>query len=141
MSKWIPVLAIEDDEIVREALRRSLKLYGFQVHLAKDGPEGLKLAHEAKHRPFSFPPRTTMLGALVGHLRTPHDDFQPSNVMWSMVPPIEGRRLPKRARRDAQSERALQDLGAWLTDVVESGDAVDGSARQADRRVRAISRG
>ncbi len=46
MSEWIPVLAIEDDEFVREALRRSLKLYGFQVHLAKDGPEGLKLAHE-----------------------------------------------------------------------------------------------
>lgn len=48
MSMWIPVLAIEDDELVREALRRSLKLYGFRVHLAKDGPEGLKLAHEAK---------------------------------------------------------------------------------------------
>ena len=48
MSKWIPVLAIEDDELVRRALRRSLKLYGFQVHLAKDGPEGLKLAHETK---------------------------------------------------------------------------------------------
>ena len=102
---------------------------------------GIKIAHEAKHRPFSFPPRTTMLGALVGHLRTQHDDFQPSNVMWSMVPPIEGRRLPKRARRDAQSERALQDLGAWLVDVVESDDAVDGSAGQADRRVLPVSHG
>jgi DNA-binding response OmpR family regulator len=48
VSIWIPVLAIEDDELVREALKRSLKLYGFQVHLAKDGQEGLKLAHEAK---------------------------------------------------------------------------------------------
>jgi len=102
---------------------------------------GIKIAHETKGRPFSFPPRTTMLGALVGHLRTQHEDFQPSNVMWSMVPPIEGRRLAKRARRDAQGERALQDLGSWLTDVVESSDAVDGSAEQADRRVRSISRG
>lgn len=102
---------------------------------------GIKIAHEAQHRPFSFPPRTTMLGALVGHLRTQHGDFQPSNVMWSMVPPLEGRRLPKRARRHAQSERALQDLGSWLADVVESSDAVDGSAAQADRRVRSISRG
>ncbi len=102
---------------------------------------GIKLAHEATQRPFSFPPRTTMLGALVGHLRTPHDDFQPSNVMWSMVPPLEGRRLPKRARRDAQSERALQDLGSWLADVVRSSDAVGGSARQADRRVRTVSSG
>jgi two-component system response regulator MprA len=48
VSKWIPVLVIEDDELVREALKRSLKLYGFQAYLAKDGQEGLKLAHEAK---------------------------------------------------------------------------------------------
>lgn len=48
MSKWISVLVVEDDEFVWEALRRSLKLYGFQVHLAKDGPEGLRLAHETK---------------------------------------------------------------------------------------------
>ena len=48
MSKWIPVLAIDDDELVREALKRSLKLYGFQACLAKDGQEGLKLAHEVK---------------------------------------------------------------------------------------------
>lgn len=102
---------------------------------------GIKIAHESTQRPFSFPPRTTMLGALVGHLRMPHDDFQPSNVMWSMVPPIEGRRLPKRARRDAQSERALQVLQAWLADVVESGDVRDGSTGRADQRVRSVSRG
>ena len=48
MSKWISVLAIEDDELVLEALKRSLKLYGFQVHLAKNGHDGLKLAQEIK---------------------------------------------------------------------------------------------
>ena len=46
MSKWITVLAIEDDEIVQKALERSLKLYGFEACLAKDGPSGLKLAQE-----------------------------------------------------------------------------------------------
>jgi methylenetetrahydrofolate--tRNA-(uracil-5-)-methyltransferase len=102
---------------------------------------GLKLAHETKARRLSFPPRTTMLGALIGHLRAPSRDFQPSNVMWSMVPPLEGRRLSKRARRDAQAQRALQDLEAWLTDVIESAHAIDGSARRADHGVRAIPRG
>ncbi len=48
MSKWIPVLVVDDDELVREALRRSLKLYGFRVHLAKNGPQGLRLACETK---------------------------------------------------------------------------------------------
>jgi methylenetetrahydrofolate--tRNA-(uracil-5-)-methyltransferase len=102
---------------------------------------GIELAHEARGLPFSFPPSTTMLGGMVGHLRAPNDDFQPSNVMWSMVPPIEGRRLNKRARRDAQSERALQDLGAWLSGVVESNDERNGSARPADRRLRSIPSG
>jgi len=98
---------------------------------------GIKLAHEASGRAFSFPPATTMMGGLVGHLRVPRDDFQPSNVMWSMVPPLEGRRLSKRARRDAQVERALQDLGAWLATVVESDDGGQ-TARRSDRRVRAV---
>ncbi len=102
---------------------------------------GIKLAHQVQGLTSSFPPPTTMLGGLVGHLRKPNDDFQPSNVMFSMVPTIEGRRLNKRARRDAQSERALQDLGAWLSDVVESNDERYRSARPADRRLRSISGG
>jgi DNA-binding response OmpR family regulator len=48
MSKWIPVLAVDDDELIHKALKRSLKLYGFKVYLAKDGPTGLKLAQEKR---------------------------------------------------------------------------------------------
>ena len=48
MSKWIPVLAVDNDEFAREALKRSLKLYGFKFYLAKDGPTGLKLAQETR---------------------------------------------------------------------------------------------
>ncbi len=48
MSKWIPVLVIEDDELVRIELKRTLKLYGFKVYLAKDGPTGLELAQKKK---------------------------------------------------------------------------------------------
>ena len=102
---------------------------------------GIKLAHELRGRIFSFPPRTTMLGGMIGHLREPNDDFQPSNVMFSMVPTVGEPRLGKRARRDAQSERALQDLGVWLSSVVESNDALDGSARTADRRLRSVPSG
>lgn len=46
MSKWIPVLVIEDDELVRIELKLALQLYGFEVYLAKDGPTGLKLAQK-----------------------------------------------------------------------------------------------
>jgi len=48
MSKWIPVLAVDDDECIRKALKRSLKLYGFKVYLAKNGLTGLKLAQEKR---------------------------------------------------------------------------------------------
>ncbi|MHC4112939.1 MAG: response regulator [Planctomycetota bacterium] len=48
MSKWIPVLVVEDDKSVRKALEYSLKLYGFKVNLAEDGPTGLKLARQNK---------------------------------------------------------------------------------------------
>ncbi len=48
MSKWIPVLVIDDDELVRIALKRTLQLHGFKVYLAKDGPTGLELAQEKR---------------------------------------------------------------------------------------------
>ena len=48
MSRAISVLIIDDDEQVLEASRRSLKLFGFQSYLAKDGPTGLKLAQAKK---------------------------------------------------------------------------------------------
>ena len=99
---------------------------------------GIKLAHEARGLPFSFPPPTTMLGGMIGHLRTPNDDFQPSNVMWSMVPSAEGQRLAKRVRRDRQSERALQDLGEWLRDVVDSHDGRNRPARSTDQGFRSV---
>jgi len=48
VSKWIPVLVIDDDELIRIALKRTLQLYGFKVYLAKDGPTGLELAQKKK---------------------------------------------------------------------------------------------
>ncbi len=46
LSKWISVVVIEDEELVRRVLKHSLMLYGFRVHLAPDGPTGVKLAQE-----------------------------------------------------------------------------------------------
>jgi len=48
VSKCIPVLVIEDDEWVLKALKQSLKSHGFEVHVAKDGSNGLKLAREIR---------------------------------------------------------------------------------------------
>ena len=48
MSKWVPILLIDDDELVRIELKRTLNLYGFKVYLAKDGPTGFELAKKKK---------------------------------------------------------------------------------------------
>ena len=64
----------------------------------------------------SLPPRVTALGSLLNHLRRPSDNYQPSNVVWSMFPEQE---LPenqpknKALRRQLMAERALSALENW----------------------------
>ena len=63
----------------------------------------------------SVPPRTTALGALAyyaSHADPKH--YVPSNIAFGLIPPLEGRVKHKRDRNVAISERALQDLNAWL---------------------------
>ena len=76
------------------------------------------------------PPETTALGALVGHVTGGHlaegkGSFQPMNINYGLLPPMEaprrsedGRKLPPnergRAKKKAMSLRALADLEAWL---------------------------
>jgi methylenetetrahydrofolate--tRNA-(uracil-5-)-methyltransferase len=79
------------------------------------------------------PPPTTALGALVehitgGHLEAGKGSFQPMNINYGLLPPMEaprtdetGARIPLkergRARKRAMSVRALDDLDAWLGGV------------------------
>jgi methylenetetrahydrofolate--tRNA-(uracil-5-)-methyltransferase len=90
-------------------------------------------AAERLGRPLQAPPPTTALGALVGHITGGHLDagagsFQPMNINYGLLPPLEppkhgedGKRLPHkergRAKKRLMSERALADLDAWLADA------------------------
>ncbi|WP_394822356.1 methylenetetrahydrofolate--tRNA-(uracil(54)-C(5))-methyltransferase (FADH(2)-oxidizing) TrmFO [Pendulispora albinea] len=61
------------------------------------------------------PPETTALGGIRTHLMRKQPSYQPSNITWACMPPLEAtRRLKKRDRYAAMSERALVDLGRWL---------------------------
>jgi methylenetetrahydrofolate--tRNA-(uracil-5-)-methyltransferase len=62
----------------------------------------------------SLPPPTTAHGGLLTHLARNEKDYQPSNITFSHVPPLEGTRLKKRERYQAIAERALADLDAWI---------------------------
>jgi methylenetetrahydrofolate--tRNA-(uracil-5-)-methyltransferase len=87
-------------------------------------------AAERMGRSLAAPPPTTALGALVGHVTGGHLDsgkgsFQPMNINYGLLPPMEaprtdaaGRRLPAtergRAKKRAMGARALADLEVWL---------------------------
>ena len=78
---------------------------------------------------FETPPPTTALGALLGHITGGHladrGSFQPMNINYGLLPPMDpptrgedGRRLVRternRAKKAVMSRRALADLEGWL---------------------------
>ena len=79
-----------------------------------------------------LPPEVTALGALLGHLTGGHleggeHSFQPMNINYGLLPPMEaptrdadGGRIPNkergRAKRRIMGARALEALRAWLTE-------------------------
>jgi methylenetetrahydrofolate--tRNA-(uracil-5-)-methyltransferase len=65
-------------------------------------------------REFELPPATTAHGGLLSHVSRPAEPFQPSNITFSHLPPLEGTRLKKRARYEALAQRALADLDVWM---------------------------
>ena len=94
---------------------------------------GRLAAGERLGRPFTPPPPTTAMGALLNHITGGHvttidagpRSFQPMNVNFGLFPPLpgpvrnaEGKRLkgPERAkaRKVALSRRAAVDLQLWL---------------------------
>ncbi len=73
---------------------------------------GLWLGHHLA-RGAAAPPRTTCLGALLAHLRTPVKKFQPSNVNYGLTPELT-ERAKKDSRKALYARRAREDWAAWL---------------------------
>ena len=86
---------------------------------------------EALGRAIEPPPPTTALGALLAHITGGHVEggsgsFQPMNINYGLLPPMDaprqdadGKKIPApergRAKKKLMSERALADLNAWLS--------------------------
>ena len=95
---------------------------------------GRLAAAERLGRPQETPPVTTALGALVAHITGGHlegGSFQPMNINYGLLPPMEGPRKDEsgkklsppergRAKKRLMSIRALADLDAWLGDGVRA---------------------
>lgn len=71
---------------------------------------------EAGREPLVFP-RTTALGSLLQYIsQADPQDYQPSNITFGLLPPPE-HRVPRKARRQWVTRRALQDLERWRADA------------------------
>jgi len=66
----------------------------------------------------ALPPVQTALGALLGHLRTPAKNFQPSNVHFGLMPDL-GCKAPKKKRKVLYATRARKTWQQWYQKVEE----------------------
>lgn len=74
---------------------------------------GISASCLVKGVPFTPPPRTTAIGALVHHITdSEQKTFQPMNVNFGLFVPLPGRKR-KRDRGRLYAERSLNDLEAW----------------------------
>ena len=96
---------------------------GYVESAASGLATGARLAERLLGRPDPVPPEATAFSALLGHLAKPVKDFQPSNVVWAMFPPMDDlpKKIGKREKHEKMAERALVALEPWL-------DAIGGAA-------------
>ena len=73
-------------------------------------------AAEAKGRTMSSPPLETALGALLNHITGGADaeTYQPMNINFGLMPPIDGPKAKKADRKRLYTDRARTALANWL---------------------------
>jgi methylenetetrahydrofolate--tRNA-(uracil-5-)-methyltransferase len=78
---------------------------------------GINAAALVKGAPIAPPPRTTAIGALayyVSHAEPSH--YEPSNITFGIMPPLDRPPRGKMERKLAISKRALEDLETWISE-------------------------
>jgi methylenetetrahydrofolate--tRNA-(uracil-5-)-methyltransferase len=73
---------------------------------------------ETKGKPLLFPENTAFFG-LSRHITTNTENFQPSNIVFSLIPPSDKKIRKKAERREYIAKRSLEELKCFLQEVVE----------------------
>ena len=91
---------------------------GYTESIASGLLAGINMAKLLSDEPLLDLPPDTMLGALTHYITNPeHDNFQPINSNWGIVPPVE---LPKKERKNKKlkgelmANRAIESLKSYL---------------------------
>ena len=76
---------------------------------------GMMAAAELAGNPWTPPPRTTAVGALLAHITgdAQAETFQPMNVNFGLFPPLHD--VAKKSRKEAYTERAKADFTQWFS--------------------------
>lgn len=76
---------------------------------------GRMAAADALGIPYTTPPETTAMGAMIQHITGGGnaETFQPMNINFGLFPPIDTKEHG-RERKKALSQRALQDIDQWI---------------------------
>jgi methylenetetrahydrofolate--tRNA-(uracil-5-)-methyltransferase len=88
---------------------------GYVESIAAGLMAGMHAATLAEGLQPAAPPRATALGSLV-HYVTHADakNFQPANITFDLLPPLEHNVRDRAERHQLQCEHALGELDAWL---------------------------
>ena len=75
---------------------------------------GMMTAAELAGEPWTAPPSTSAMGALLSHITGDAEasDYQPMNINFGLFPPLHD--VKKKDRKQAYTSRAKDDFGAWL---------------------------
>ena len=91
---------------------------GYTESIASGLLAGINMAKLLNNESLLELPKDTMLGALTHYITNPeHENFQPINSNWGIVPPVE---LPKKERKNKKlkgqlmSDRAIESLKSFL---------------------------
>jgi methylenetetrahydrofolate--tRNA-(uracil-5-)-methyltransferase len=88
---------------------------GYVESIACGLAAGLFVAAESREVDFPTPPPSTAFGGLLRYLTIERQNFQPSNVVWSMIDtPPRKRRQGKRPHREFAAQKALKELDQWI---------------------------
>jgi methylenetetrahydrofolate--tRNA-(uracil-5-)-methyltransferase len=86
---------------------------GYMESTAMGFLAGLNATRSLTGQEIVLPPRTTAMGALVGHITNVFvRDYQPMNINFGLFPPLAGTGR-RRERRRHMAEHALRDLEDW----------------------------
>ena len=89
---------------------------GYVESTASGLAAGIALARQLEGKEKITFPTTTAIGALARYVSTPNGNYQPMNITFGLIDPLEKRVRKKVDRYDEISKRAIEDLRKWCTD-------------------------